>query len=346
MLQHVFSGFVSLCHHYVTKNQEDSSRGRGGFHPFYLFMKILQLSLILIFSFAMSLPGQEKTAWTDDYAAAVETAKQQQKSLLLLFTGDWIPLCRKFEEDILSTDHFLQEVSEHFVLVRLNFPEDNRLPEKLAAQNQLLKDAYRIRGFPAIVLTQSDGKPFGINGFQPVTPEIFVQQILDMNEYGKQKQASREAADRLEGVGMAEALIEGIPELPGNMAARYYGDEMKKVVAADPENTLGKKEEYIEMLDDVEYSKAMQMLAKDSRWDKMIELTDSYIEERKLQGGMLQKALLNKSSVQGQMGSLRGRIESLLRVVEVDHDSGYGQEAQRQLDELRAEKLRQEAEEP
>ena len=145
---------------------------------------------------------------------------------------------------------------------------------------------------------------------------------------------------------MAEALIEGIPELPGNMAARYYGEEMKRVVAADPENTLGKTDEFVEMLDDVEYSKAMQMLAKDSRWDKMIELTDSYIEERKLQGGMLQKALLNKSSVQGEMGSLRGRIESLLRVVEVDRDSGYGQEAQRQLDELRAEKLRQEAEEP
>ncbi|MDF1657571.1 MAG: thioredoxin family protein [Verrucomicrobiales bacterium] len=294
----------------------------------------------------MSSPGQEKAAWTEDYAVAVEEAKQQQKSLFLLFTGDWIPLCQKFDSDILNTEHFLENVSEHFVLVRLNFPEDNQLPKNLASQNQLLKDAYRIRGFPAIVLTHSDGKPFGLNGFQPVTPEVFTQQILDMNEIGEQKQASREAADELEGAEMVEALIEGIPELPGNMAARYFGEEMKRILAADPENTFGKANEFVEMMDDVQYSKAMQLLAKDSQWDKMIELTDSYISERKLEGGMLQKALLNKSSVQAQMGSLRGRIESLLRVVEIDVDSGYGQEAQRQLDELKSEKSSQESEEP
>jgi len=318
---------------------------RWGLLPF-LPMKFFARGFALVFAFSMTAQGQEKIAWTDDYPAAVEIAREQQKSILLLFTGDWIPLCQKFEGDILTTGHFLEEVSEHFVLVRLNFPEDNQLPKKLAAQNQLLKDAYRIRGFPAIVLTQADGKPFGLNGFQPVTPEIFVQQILGMKEYGKQKEVSRDAADGLAGIEMAEALIEGIPELPGNMAARYYAEEMKKVVTADPENTLGRTVEFVEMLDDVQYSQAMQLLAKDAKWDKMIELSDSYIEERQLEGGMLQKALLNKSSVQGEMGSLRGRIESLLRVVDVDSESGYGQEAQRQLDELRAEKLKQEAEEP
>lgn len=305
-------------------------------------MKLIPILLPLFFFCPPLLKAQEKTAWTDDYAIAVSEAKRLDKSLLLLFTGDWIPLCQQFDTAILSTDVFLEEVSEHFVLVRLNYPEDNQLPEKEAAQNQLLKDAYRIRGFPAVVLTDAGGRPFGLNGFQPVTPEIYVEQILDMYRYGKEKEALRKSAQDLEGIEKAKALVEGIPELPGNMAARYYGSEMKEIIAADPGDSLGKAAEFATLLDDVTYSQAMQMLAKDSEWDKMIELTDSYIQERKLEGGMLQKALLNKSSVQDRMGSLRGRIESLLRVVDLDAKSGYGQEAQRQLDELRAEKLREE----
>lgn len=307
-------------------------------------MKQIPFLLGFLFFCSPLLQAQEKTAWLDDYATAVSEAKRLDKSLLLLFTGDWIPLCRQFDETILETDAFREEVSEHFVLVRLEYPEDNRLPEKKAAQNQLLKDAYRIRGFPAVVLTDAGGRPFGLNGFQPVTPEIYVQQILDMHRYGKEKEARRDSAQRLDGVAKAEALIEGIPELPGNMAARYYGDEMKEAIAADPGDSLGKSAEFTTLLDDVRYSQAMQVLARNSEWDKMIELTDSYIQERNLKGGMLQKALLNKSSVQDRMGSLRGRIESLLRVVDLDPESGYGQEAQRQLDELREEKLREEQE--
>ncbi len=309
-------------------------------------MKSLFLSLSIVVGLAGFSGAQEKTAWLNDYKLAVETAKAQNKSLLLLFTGDWIPICQQFDRKILNTDTFLEEVSEHFVLVRLNYPENNRLPKELATQNQLLKDAYRIRGYPAIVLTDAESRPFGMNGFQPVTPEEYVQQILDTHRVGQEKAEQRANADNVEGLEMAQMLVAGIPDLPGNMAARYYGDEMRSIMEADPDDTLGKAAEYGALLDDVEYGRAMQLLAKESKWDKMIELTDSYIDERKLEGGPLQKALLNKSSVQNQMGSLRGRVESLLRVVDIEAGSAYGQEAQRQLDELRAEKLRQEAEEP
>lgn len=305
-------------------------------------IRILQVLILLIISIALA-PAQEKTEWTEDYKVAVEVARAQDKSILLLFTGDWIPLCQKFEESILKTETFTEEVSEHFVLVKLNYPEDNTLPAEIAAQNQLLKDAYRVRGFPAIVLTDDEGRPFGLNGFQPITPEAYVEQILSMNEQGKEKEVARAEAGNLEGIAKAEKLIEGIPDLPGSMAARYYENEMKEVVAADPEDSLGKTEFFQTLLNDASYSKSMHLLAKESKWDQMIELTDSYISEGSLSGGALQKALLNKSSVQERVGALRGRVESLLQVVDIDADSPHGQEAQRQLDELRAEKLREEA---
>ncbi|MDF1826137.1 MAG: thioredoxin family protein [Verrucomicrobiales bacterium] len=305
--------------------------------PFHLFLFSLVLS-------TMSLSALEKAAWTTDYNAAVKVAREQNKSILLLFTGDWISMCRVFDETIMNQDAFLQEASEQFVLVRLNFPESNRLPEEIATQYQLLRDAYRVQGFPAVVLTEADGKPYGLNGFQPVTPELYAEQIIAMHGNGMEMKAKREAAESLEGIEKAKLLTEGIPELPGNMAARYYGEEMRKVIEADPDDVLGRKGEFAGLIDDVKYSKAMQLLSKEGKWDRMIELTDAYIEEKQLSGGMLQKALLNKSRVQERMDLLRGRVESLLQVVEVDGDSGYAQEAQRQLDELRVEKLRIEAE--
>lgn len=301
---------------------------------------ILPLSLLVCFASS----AQEKTEWTDNYESAVATARTQGKDLLLLFTGDWIPLCQKFEESILKSDSFLEEVSEQFVLVRLNFPESNRLPPAMAAQNQLLKDAYRIRGYPAIVLTDDTGRPYGINGFQPVTAKAYTDQILGMHNLGQEKEKARDSAKSLDGIAKAEMLIEGIPDLPGNMAASYFGEEMKAVISSDPEDSLGKSALFESLLHDADYRKSMHLLAKESKWDRMIELTDSYIADQNLSGGMLQRALLNKSSVQKQIGSSRGRIETLLQVVDIDEESPYGKEAQRQLDELRSEKMKEESE--
>ena len=56
--------------------------------------------------------------WLTDAAQASKIAKEQNKDLLLLFTGsDWCPPCMKLEEEVFSQADFLQEAQQQFVSV-------------------------------------------------------------------------------------------------------------------------------------------------------------------------------------------------------------------------------------
>ena len=58
--------------------------------------------------------------FTTDMKAAVEEATEQDKDILLLFTGsDWCPPCKKLESEVFSQQEFLDGVSDQFVLVML-----------------------------------------------------------------------------------------------------------------------------------------------------------------------------------------------------------------------------------
>jgi len=312
------------------------------------------LSVLVVFCWFGHSPAQERgqeqgnaetfsaSDWHTRYDSAVTEAKEEGKDLFLVFTGtEWIDICRRFEDEILKRPEFAEPVSEKFSLLKLEFPENNRLPKGEAKQKQLLRDAYRVRGFPTVILTDAEGRPFGVNGYQPATPTAYASQILAIERAHEQAQAAREAAEELEGLEKAEKLGESIPDLPGNLAARYYRDEMEAAMEADPNGALEQTARYRRLIADVEYSIRMQELAEDVQWGRMIELTDAYIRDNELEGGTLQKALLNKAGIQQRQSNTAGMIETLLRVVEIDPESGVGREAQRRLDQMRVERLQE-----
>jgi thioredoxin-related protein len=299
--------------------------------------RLLAVSIILGFA---ALPkvvkAQEVAIWHRDYASAVSEAKSKGKALFVVFTGtEWIDLCRKFHDEILSQPAFIDAVSSHFALLKLEYPRDNQLPREEAAEKALLKDAYRVKGFPTVVLTDVDGRPFGLNGYQPVNPEAYAAQISDIYAVHQLSLAALKEAESLDGVAKSKRLIQGIPDLPGNLAARYYRKEMEMIMAGDPDDTLAVAARYSRMIADVEYSRQMQEYARESKWDEMLSLTDRYILENKLEGEILQRALLNKVGVQRQMKDAAGAIRTLERIVGIEAKSEAGAAAQRQLDELR-----------
>ncbi len=69
----------------------------------------------------------------------------------------------------------------------------------------MLREAYRVRGFPTVLLTDATGRPFGVNGYQPVTAKDYADQILGID------------AARDEGIAIAEkAASLAEPIGPGN----------------------------------------------------------------------------------------------------------------------------------
>lgn len=304
-------------------------------------MKLLFSALLSSALFIAGLSAQD-VVWHDNYEAGAAQAKEEDKDLLLVFTGtDWIEICEEFNREILTQEDFMETVSKEFALVKLEYPENNRLPREEATRKQFLRDAYQVRGFPTVVLTTAEGRPFGFNGYQPVSPEEYAEMTMSMHAANEKAQASLASADGLKGVAKAQALADGIPQLPGSMAARFYRSTLDEILEADPDTTLQATKSFKKMIADVEYGIEMQKLERDVQYGKMIELTENFVEENDLEGAALQKALMIKASVQQKQANTAGMIETWLEVVKIDPETTFGKQAQERLDKLRAEKLTQ-----
>ncbi len=322
-----------------------ASRQKGADRPIRTMKSHLATTLLLA-TFALpplgSAISQEDSPWHSRYAPAVEQARKEEKSLFIVFAASsWVELSETFQIDILDQPEFLEPVVEQAVLLRLEFPRSNRLPEDRAREYQLLKNAYRVRGYPTVVLTDAEGRPFGLNGYQPISAAEYARITLEMIEGRRMRDAAAKKAEGLKGLDRARALVDAIPDLPGNLAARYYREEMDEVISLDSRNRTGKVQVYRGMIADVEYANEMQRLAADVRYGDMVNLTDRYIRDQKLTGSQRQKALMNKADIQRKQQNTIGMVETLLDVVSEDPESTFGKQAQEVLDRLRAQKIQE-----
>ncbi|MDQ3622226.1 MAG: thioredoxin family protein [Verrucomicrobiota bacterium] len=116
-----------------------------------------------------------KAGWTDDYKKALEKAKTEKKMVLLDFTGsDWCGWCIKLDDEVFSKPKFKQYAKENLVLVELDFPQQRQLPKAKKEQNEELAKQYQVKGYPTVVILDSEGKKVGQLGYMPGGPEAFV----------------------------------------------------------------------------------------------------------------------------------------------------------------------------
>lgn len=293
---------------------------------------------LLLFSVAVMAictpqPARAIGVWHRDYASGLAEARAEGKMLLVVFTGtDWIEICTKFYDEILGDPAFIEKVAGKFALVKLEFPQNNQLPRGEAAERAVLREAYRVRGFPTVILADAEGRPFGINGYQPVGAEDYAGQILAVEMTHREGLAAAAKAGEADGLEKAKALSRAIPDLPGTLLARFYRPEMEAVLAADPGDSLQLGETFRGLLADAEFNRQLQLLAKDAKWEDMIALTDRHIEDQKLSGASLQGALLNRAGFEQRAGKGGVALETLRKVVDLDKDSEPGQEAARILE--------------
>ena len=281
--------------------------------------------------------------WTKNYETAIAEAKSAGKDLILVFTSNSdVKICQVLDRDILNQPAFTGPMSEKYTLVRLNFPRekmDQPINEKV--QNDLLKRAYRISGFPTVIATDTEGRPFGMNGYQPVKPDEYAATMLSMRETKKRRDEKFAVAKAVGGLEKAKLLAEGIPVLPGNLMGRYYRPQMEALVENDPNNETGVVEKYSRILADVTYSQQMEVLGNDVQWGKMVKLTDRYIIDNKLESVEKQRALMNKFGVQRRQKDIANSIATLIEVVKIDPKSASGKQAAKVLENLRAQKLQE-----
>jgi len=146
-------------------------------------MKRITLILFTLLFFVIAC-SENKTQtsdnlkWTTDLGKAIETAKTENKAVLVNFTGsDWCKWCFKLSDEVFSQDDFKKYADGNLILVKLDFPRSISQSSETKAYNQSLAQKYGVQGFPTILIFNSQGKPVAKTGYQAGGAANYVNHI-------------------------------------------------------------------------------------------------------------------------------------------------------------------------
>ena len=74
-----------------------------------------------------------------------------------------------------STPAFLDWAKKHVILVEIDFPRKTKLDDKLAKQNESLKNKFGITGFPTVLFLDANEKKIGRSGYKPGGAEKWIE---------------------------------------------------------------------------------------------------------------------------------------------------------------------------
>ncbi len=98
--------------------------------------------------------------WEQNFEKATQLAKKKNKPLLVFFTGsDWCGPCKILHKDFFETEEFIELANKELILYEADFPRRTDLitPEQKVI-NYEIKRKYAIRGYPTILILNSDGE--------------------------------------------------------------------------------------------------------------------------------------------------------------------------------------------
>jgi thioredoxin-related protein len=125
-----------------------------------------RLFLLLVFCAVCQTMRSENVEWFTDADAAQAKAKEENKLVLLNFTGsDWCIWCKRLKRDVFDKPEFAQFARSKLVLVEVDFPQHKTLTDAQQQANARLDKTYGINSYPTIILLDSDGKQVARMGY-------------------------------------------------------------------------------------------------------------------------------------------------------------------------------------
>lgn len=120
-----------------------------------------------------------ETAWLDSVPDAMEIAAQDNKLVLLDFTGsDWCGWCQKLVAETFSKPEFMEYARKNLILVELDFPMHKQQSADVRAANNALKKKYDVSGFPTLVALNANGTVlWKQTGYLPGGPPALIAEL-------------------------------------------------------------------------------------------------------------------------------------------------------------------------
>lgn len=271
---------------------------------------------------ATSMTYAAGEGWTHDFEAAKAQAAKENKDLLIDFTGsDWCGWCIKLNEEVFSLDPFKKGVADKYVLVELDYPNDKSiLDEKTIKQNEELREVYPVKGFPTILLTDAQGRPYAQTGYQKGGPEAYLTHLSELQEAKTKRDEAFATAEKLEGVKKAKALYSALNETPDAFQS-LYSDTVNEIIKLDPEDETGLAAAEKAKAAQAKFESSLQAAMESDNTDEIIKLVDAHIAEHKIEGEEKQQMLTVKINPLLSTGNFDG-VEALLdEIIAISPDS-------------------------
>ena len=123
-------------------------------------------------------PASDSLEWKTNVEEAIEIAKEENKVVLVNFTGsDWCKWCFKLNDEVFSLAEFEKYAAENLVLVKIDFPRSIPQTDETKSYNQSLAKKYGIQGFPTILIIDSADNLLAKTGYQPGGAANYVSHI-------------------------------------------------------------------------------------------------------------------------------------------------------------------------
>jgi len=202
--------------------------------------------------------------WLTDMQKAQKIAEKENKDLLINFTGsDWCSWCIKLKEEVFSKEGF-EKAHQNFVFVEMDFPQNQDIiPPKTRKQNEKWSDRFGIEGFPTIVLTDENGRPYGSLGYVPGGPEAFLAELEKTQKSREVRDEKLAKAKQANGLEKAKLLASALDSVPAKYHLPMYRDEVDQIIALDEKNQIGLKSRFEKIVQRAEAEKQLETLQQE-----------------------------------------------------------------------------------
>ena len=265
--------------------------------------------------------------WMTDLSAAKAKAAENNKDLLVLFTGsDWCGWCRKLENEKLGQKEFLEDARKHYILVKIDFPRRREQPPEQLQQNAILKQQYRITRLPNVFLCDSEGKPYARAGYRKGDAASYSKHLAELRQRKVTRDTQLKLAETLKGPEKARALEKALSVLPRSSLS-FYQDVVTTIRDLDPEDTSGFYKRYQIQKTTIELRHLIKPMIMESKFAKVPGEVENYIRQHKLKEESLQTALTFILSAQCFSKDHKAALKTADRIIAVNEFNRPGRYA-------------------
>jgi hypothetical protein len=280
---------------------------------------ILGLLVILVLIACSSTPTEAH--WLYDFEEAQGRAEQESKNILLFFVGsDWDEVSIALSNDIFPSKSFLSKIASEYILVQLDFPQDeNLITEEQFYRNYDVANRFSLEGIPSAVLATKEG--YIIDKYNGIADDE-ISDAEKAAEFIKQIQKSKKKSttiistvkkmDKTEGPKKAKLVDTILNQL--NPDYTYLHTELiAQIPEHDPDNTTKLHEKYLLQLT---YPKAMEALYTGD-YENAIQMLVEVAENKKISKKDSQEAYYTAAYLNEQMNL--GKEQTLI-YLQLAHD--------------------------